>query len=86
MPEYEAESEYSTDYTTRNLSRQSKDIDKESLIHPTFPSEGVINPSHLGSRSVSPTKSDGDQEEHMPLQFMPGSISSKMSPMPDRKK
>jgi hypothetical protein len=42
----------------------------DALVHNSFPSMGVIHPSHLGSASMSPTKSDGDTEERLPSKFM----------------
>jgi hypothetical protein len=41
-----------------------------ALVHNSFPSMGVIHPSHLGSASMSPTKGEGDYEERLPSKFM----------------
>jgi hypothetical protein len=87
--EYETEGGLSTD------ADMPGDLDKASLIHPSFPPMGVINPSHLGSQSNLP-RGAGDYEENIPktalariqdtLNEKKLNIANKMSPMPDKKK
>ena len=41
--------------------------DNRGTIDPSFPKQGVLRPSHLGSQSLSPEKEGiGDYEEDLP--------------------
>ncbi len=79
MVEFKEEAEYNQHYIQRNVSGGDKPVDKGILIHPTFPSEGVINPSHLGSKSVSPVKDGRDSEEDLPQDVYTKAILNKIA-------
>lgn len=50
--------------------RNPESLQSDRLIHESFPKQDIISPAYLGSKSMSPTKGEGDYEERLPSDFM----------------